>query len=170
MKVLWRCVFVTDVAVLVGLNKAILFAMEWLSVPRAKIEQSMIVAYFVCTVGNAWPSTGRWMLIAIQLPIVGWMWFMHRRPSATRSMLLLHLVSARVISLTVFTGMCAVIAWMRWPAWGYTIAMNMLYAAIYYAVSLPGGGEPGKRRKLALAKLKEMFGTSWVPVAPEVTG
>jgi len=167
MRVLWRCVFVTDIAVLAALIKGIRFAADWLSLTQARIEQGLIAAYTVCAVGGAWPLSVRWTVIAVQLPIAAWMWWMHRRPSAARTVALFTLAGPRVFSLVVFSLISVPVAWARWPGWGFTLAMNVLYVAIYYLVSLPSGGEPGRRRKLALAKLKEMFGTSWVPVPAE---
>lgn len=42
------------------------------------------------------------------------------------------------------------------------VAGNLCYVLVIYSTDLPSGGEPGKRRKLALAKLKELFG-GWMP-------
>ena len=56
----------------------------------------------------------------------------------------------------------------RWRDVLMPVSMNC-FLAFQYAMALPNDGQRGRRRKLALAKLKEMFGTAWMP-APVGSG
>lgn len=154
---------------------------EWLSLKRRWIERGLIVGYGVLMcVGDFFdwhyaPAHHRFelffelLMYSVYAMICTVMWSAQKMPEAHRFRRLLGVewIYGRVwtVILTVLMGVLLVtVPPHRWSDMFFPLGMSC-YAAFNYAISLPEDGERGKKRKLALAKLKQMFGTSWI-VAP----
>jgi hypothetical protein len=44
-----------------------------------------------------------------------------------------------------------------------TAIAQIVYLVFFYAADIRSDGTPGRRRKLALAELKKLFGAAWIP-------
>lgn len=164
-----------DFAVLRAVQWAITFSIELFSWSRVWIERGLMIANAISMISmdasivaseHAW--TG-WMLalVVVQSVMGFWMWTIHTIPESSRVIRLLSadLVIARV-GLICFVPMFTFLVFYDSHTIGlFRLAGHILLVVFIYACSLPNGGEKGKKRKMAIEKLKEMFGTSWMPEA-----
>lgn len=152
---------------------------EWLSLKRQWMERAIIAGYGVsCSAGAFFDwhfapphRFGHFDLFFNTLAIVIYavvcasMWRQQKRPEAERIHRLLTVEWIVMRSYGVFVVLVLSLLMLapprRWFDIFFPVGMSC-YAAFQYAISLPEDGERGKKRKLALAKLKAMFGTSWV--------
>ena len=145
----------------------LLWVEEWLSISQRRIERVMIVTYLALALVDA----GRGKTLYIVGPVLAYigclMWFMHRTPDAIRMVrerpnlavarcfLQLWLMSVIAISFLISKSMI--------PHNPLHLVQQTDYALFFYVVSISTKGDPGRRRKLALSKIIEMFGTGWIP-------
>lgn len=147
----------------------LLFLEEWLSIGQKLAERGMIVLYLVSIYGA--PINGKNGLtvrICGMFTIGSLMWCLHRIPEALRECgnfmskrravfrCCLQIVIADAIAFDLGV-------WMRTGHSGGAIAGQIVYAIFYYMVGIVSKGDRGRRRKLSWAKLKELFGTEWIP-------
>jgi hypothetical protein len=142
---------------------------DWLSISYDNLERGLIFGYVLCNimVGATQGGWG-WTIPLISL-FNGWlMWDWHRRPDSTRKHLLFIaglaffrigvLLLMIILSVNDFRGsvhLCDT----------ESALSNVVFIVALYATSLPKhGDEGGKKRKAALAKIKALFGTSWMPI------
>lgn len=163
---IWRI----DINLLKATRAVIVFCNEWLSLSQARIEQLLGVAFIVLDeVGWARYHAGglrTFSLAFVPLNLL-WVWARHRTPAAARANGLLHNVRSLVFRLLmVFLAVfCFGSSLLRHNVDLIDLS-TVVVVPFIYVTALPhdDGSRRGKRRKLALAKLKEMFGTSWVPL------
>jgi hypothetical protein len=148
---------------------------EWLSISQKRAEQGMIVLYVV--LGIIVPG-GRYATflqmagtICEKIPIVAFvacmMWLLHRRPAVIRR--ISYGSRATAIGRFIVQMMMLLAAFIviffsphRWTD-GAVAFSQVEYIVFFYAVDITSDGERGRRRRLALAELKKMFGTEWIP-------
>lgn len=165
-------VWAIDLKLLKLTRAAIELCDEWLSLSQARIEQVLGIAFLVLDAVGwalAHPCVFRSIGLACIPVNLLWVWVRYRSTAAARGSELLYSVRALVFRLA-----------MLWITVS-TAGMSLLYrnldlidlaglvlVAFIYVTALPHdeGSRRGRKAKLALAKLKEMFGTSWMP-APQ---
>ena len=141
----------------------------WLSFSQKRIEQtiwlasigaSVVACFYIC---SRLPSM--LPLCAIFIPYMAWLQYRQlRMPASVR---LMRLFSRRGVFNRLF--------WQIWivtfllpphHSWRTDIAFTVWYGLgclFDYVTVISSDGQRGKRRKLALEKLKELFGTAWIP-------
>ena len=141
---------------------------EWLSISQKCAERGMIVLYVLLTM-----TPPKWTLIVIMVKIVSavmigiLMWSIHRRPASIRKYVQRsHFESKnRLITQGIF-GLLIVGILFEPPHYWTDVLMavaQVVYVVFFYATDITSDGERGRRRKAALAELKKMFGTEWIP-------
>jgi hypothetical protein len=141
---------------------------EWLSISQEYAERGMIALYVVLTL---LPS--KWMLSFVlakticALSIGTLMWMLHKRSAAVRKYTQRSRFEAvnRIILQGVFGVMAATVLFVPPHQWTDvpTAVAQVVYVVFFYATDITSDGERGRRRKAALAELKKMFGTEWIP-------
>lgn len=142
---------------------------EWLSISQKYAERGMIVLYVTLLAGPSHPtelSFPVWLSVA--LLAAPSMWFLHRRPDAMRECgkFLRKIHACFRVGLQFFSGAIAIFELTTWAHTQRDIpaaAAQVTYLVFYYMIDIASKGKPGRRRKLAWAKLKELFGTEWIP-------
>jgi len=141
---------------------------EWLSISQKHAEQSMIALYLILTmIPPKWTLSVVLVKIAEAFCISPLMWLMHIRPAAIRRYTQGSRFQAvnRLILQGVFGVIAAVVFFMsphQWTDAPMAVA-QVVYVVFFYATDITSDGERGRRRKAALAELKKMFGTEWIP-------
>jgi hypothetical protein len=159
-----------DYALIVAARACVRFADEWLSCPQIWIERGLIFAIQgpQLVVAIARPSWLAWLSV---LMTGYWLSRRYDTPDALRMAQLASpiFVAWRLVFLLMtafFLGLAVAEplprGWLRAARIGYELGV----IAFVYVASLPRGGgrRRGRKRALALEKLKAMFGTSWMPV------
>lgn len=151
------------------------WADEWLSLSQSRIEEGLIVAYaathvltFVHSVMQNPRDYGSWLPIGVAVYLTYWMWDSHRKPRAVRAFMRWRFPFLRLIWFffsLVFLGPVFYVrnVWMLAVVFPFYPLLGFQYVLV-----CGGDGQSGRRRKLALAKLKEWFGVGWLP-EPEGT-
>ena len=68
------------------------------------------------------------------------------------------------IILQICLGFFAIVAVVPPPPSASNIAVaQIVYVVFIYMTDITSNGERGRRRKLSWAKIKELFGTVWIP-------
>lgn len=176
---LFSVICTVDVFLLKQMLGLLRWGTEWLSLKRVWMERGMIVGYSACFIGNTvfglhgdiqhrsrnLEFSAMVCCIALYLLICQWMWRRQKLSEAERVRRLLSMegMASRIYALllAVLFSLLELAPPRRW----YDVLVPAgfgFYVAFEYAISLPEDGERGRKRKLALAKLKEMFGTSWI--------
>jgi hypothetical protein len=155
------------------------FLEDWLW-SRRWIERCMIAGYLfpylawvrgVCSFNRAFRPYLPLAFLVLAFVSSG-MWAQHRLGDSER---IARMSDRTAIGFRVFmAGWALVLCWLstRPPHHWFDVLQPLGFASytiFQYAAVWPGGGQPGRRRKLAWAKLKEIFGesgVSWLP-APE---
>ena len=141
---------------------ALLWLEEWLSIKQKAVER-FIMGLYTCILLS--PSSWRVRIsnIALAAFMLGLMWSFHRRPAAERGVArridMLALWRA-LLQLTTLVG--SVIEACLLP-YNMTLVLLPLWIVFIYVTDISNHGHPGRRRKLALAELKKLFGTEWMP-------
>lgn len=170
-------IYAVDIFLLKSMMLLLRWGTEWLSLKRRWMERSMIVGYGVSFSVNIacdfhyGRHRGRFdpFLIAIcvclYLVVCATMWTQQKRPDSYRINRLFSIegILNRIWSVGLMLAFVPLelLPPVRWFDMLAPLGFAF-YAAFQYALSLPEDGERGKKRKLTLAKLKEMFGTSWI--------
>jgi hypothetical protein len=161
-----------DFIILRSVYASRVFLIEWLSFTRRGIERSMIAIYFLCMMAFhiAPPSGHLWFGLAVYGLVAFGMWLEHKRDNRSRifKMMMREWVIGR-ISFAAFNVANSLGFLYAFPFLIALLACTGLgmWILLQYSTSLPDGDEvPGRRRKIAAAELKKLFGTSWMP-APQ---
>ena len=147
---------------------------EWFSISQKNAERGMIVLYLVLMIAPILIRKETWSVMLVGVVayaiIVRWMWEWHRTPAAARGRYdqssALRVVRAGVQMFLLFVTFVDVI-FVESPPRRLTDYLSgagqIVYIAIYYATDIASNGKRGRRRKLAMAELKKLFGTEWIP-------
>jgi hypothetical protein len=150
------------------------FCEEWLSVSCQRFERGLIVLYtaplLVENLVFGRRHAFRTLMVFAVIFLARWMWRMQQKPDSFRAMLLFQSEGAvcRVALALLALLDLGQIAAPGAATWHDVMmaAPFTFYAMFMVSIALPrGDNKPGRKRKLALAKLKEIFG-GWLP-APE---
>ena len=156
-----------DVWLLLRARAVIEFCHEWLSLPQRRLERGLLAVMLPALVCCSW---GSWWIYAA--PLAAWSAILeHRKPDARRAAEIAHVgsIAARLITMAYAAPwlvllaflMVAGFAWWMVPG----LAVLVFWPLFVYIAALPASRGPGgRKRKLALAKLKAWFGTAWLPV------
>jgi hypothetical protein len=152
---------------------------EWLSIPQKRVEQSMIVIFCIASfigplIGLLKQFDGHAAIMLLIYELTGFrlvgtvfiaqlMWWMHRRPAAMRGIWKRRPSMGRVFFQLFFFFICFCF-WLTLP---HLVAVEesvvqVVMLLFYYVADIGSTGQRGRKRKLALAKLKELFG-GWLP-------
>jgi hypothetical protein len=128
----------------------------------------MIALYLVLTLPPAkWTLSLVLVKIICALSIGTLMWMLHKRPAVVRKYTQRSRFEAvnRIILQGVFGVMAAAVLFALPHQWTDvpTALAQVVYVVFFYATDITSDGERGRRRKAALAELKKMFGTEWIP-------
>jgi hypothetical protein len=147
----------------------------WLSISQKRAEQGMIVLYvFFTFLAPGWTFTslakmsGMIVVNILSAFIVLYtMWILHKRPAVMRkasnkSLIMIIGRSALQAMMLVLTG-AIIFASPHLKKDVLTVSEQIEYLVFFYSTCITFDGEPGRGRKLALAELKKMFGTEWIP-------
>jgi hypothetical protein len=154
----------------------LLWLEEWCSISQKAAERAMIVGYVFLFLSMA--SVQHALMVAlVQYPfaliITYFMWSIHRTPAAARwgphapdgLKRLRVLMQVFLLSL----GALSIALQPRHISSYADFLRQADYVLFYYSCQIGSNGERGRRRKLALAELKKMFGTAWIPKPIEVS-
>jgi len=144
---------------------------EWLSISQKQAERGMIVIYlcfYLLPDNEQSLNHGQflWVKICFAAFVGMMMWWMHRRPAALRGRTTLFRETSllRVLLQVVFGLIILFDFFGPFHHSPHNISVLQIdYVIFLYACDIHSGGERGRRRKLALAELKKMFGTEWMP-------
>lgn len=148
---------IVDVYLLLAMHYTILFLIEWFSFSRKWIERAMIGVFATLWFAQPFPFSYSWKFFFGAINIA-WFWSLHRKSDKQRIIYMISwpFIGLRLTYLALHVLDCFGKIGLLWAV------QDLLFVVIIYATSIPGGGDPGRRRKLALDKLKELFGTSWI--------
>lgn len=142
---------------------------EWFSVSQARLELSIVVAYAfgrVLLVVGVLAEQGEgpiWLLVVLSVYFVWWM--RHSRRRSVHLLLRIHWIGVLMRFMFLFFFLAdlpgLVTGWNLYRS-GDTFS-DLSLALFVYVISVSSDGQSGRRRKMALAKLKELFGPLWVP-------
>jgi hypothetical protein len=155
------------------LEVLLLWLEEWFSISQKRAEQSMIVLYLLLNIPSLYiPSPIlSFILIPFKIICVGSvgcvMWILHQRPDFVRKSAREGQFDAvlRIVVQILFgtiAGFTLFLVPHRWADLSQALA-QLLYAVFFYVTNITSNGKPGRRRKMALADLKKMFGFEWIP-------
>jgi len=144
----------------------LLFLEEWLSISQKSVERGMILIYMALLL-VAMLRTLSGLDICAVFFVGSSMWILHRRPSALRGRqkTAIFFPCFRV-GLQFLIGTLSFIDIVAAPHFSgdtETAAAQIVYLIFFYMIDIRSGGERGRRRKLAWAKIKALFGTEWIP-------
>ena len=166
MNLLWRI----DDMILNGLDAAVVWCIEWFSWSRKWIERVLIGACAVTDYVNLSimpPSMPGWAAVLFLLPLLVTLVSLHASTPRQRGLrrhdttLCVARVGYVVLGILVTALVICTHSWSRTHAWD--TASGLTGILTFDMVALGNEGDPGKRRKIALTKLKELFGSSWIP-------
>lgn len=157
-----------DLVMLRAAKWTVEMAEEWLSLSQGRIERGLMMAFLAGYVTVGWHSW--WLLL---FPFTAWgCWIQHRMPAARRAARIAssHSIFWRLASIAnllfflLIDGLAVALQGFQW--WIVPVLIVIVsYPCFEYVTALPSRKDGlGKKRKLALAKLKAMFGTGWMPV------
>lgn len=141
---------------------------EWFSISQKQVEEGMIALYLVL-----YMASWQWKLpylaaeIAVNIFVGLTMVWLHRKPAATRGGVRRYpeLGALRIliqVIVLLFAGILLFIPPFRVTDIFLAVA-QIVYLVFFYMTDISSQGQSGRRRKLALAELKKLFGTAWIP-------
>lgn len=146
----------------------LLWLEEWFSISQKRVEEGMIVLYLALEMAGA-----RWTLSMLGINIATWLFaggtmiWLHRKPDARRGGAKCYLELRLLrISFQVIVFFLAGILFFLPPHRASDIGLGVaqiVYLVFFYMTDISSNGTPGRRRKLALAELKKLFGAAWIP-------
>lgn len=161
-----RILYAYDQWCLAKLETFLVWLEEWFSIPQKTVERALIVIYLAIFVLP--PSNHARSATFICAFCLGYMmWILHQRPQAVRFLTRRNKTSAILrLSFQFWCGFvvfrCLLSLFHRLD--DITNAILVIdYLIFFYMIDLNSEGTPGRRRKLALAELKKLFGTEWIP-------
>ena len=155
-----------DLWLLIAIDNAVVFFVEWSGARRVRVERGLILLWGGCFSLWVifWMHRGWYWLL---LFVVGGMWAMWDLPEASGSMRLHRMLTKTVSRLfsTVWLGCLMAIACLppRQLTYLLVVAAHIFGILFEYSIAMPKSGDPGRRRKAEIARLKELFGSSWIP-------
>lgn len=136
---------------------------EWLSVSQRVVEKALIILYVFAPIVNV-PRPSAFISISFCGLIGVMLWIQALEPEAVREARA-HAPGVGVlrVCMQVFA-----ICVMSMPPHGIKVDIGVglqmcSYVLFQYSVSIGNTGERGRHRALSMAKLKELFGTEWMP-------
>lgn len=156
-----------DIFALKCVQSARAFLVEWLSWTVRGIERGMIVVYMA---SGLFGLRQRWISITFSCVlglllvfIVFALWTSTYSDDQGRLQKLMdgHWMVLRVFLVGLALHWVTVlIVYRDLPSLGSAV-QGVTFLLIHVSTSLPEGGEPGRRRKMALDKVRALFGTAW---------
>jgi hypothetical protein len=156
-----------DAFMLGQVERLVTWCEEWLSISQRRLESACIVAYGVVftartIAAHAWPG----LLLVIWVTSI--LWAVHRLPQATRTArahpgrdLFIHIFADALIGLRIVSMLLV---------FSYSDVSGLLEGALLSLIvrmlDIASNGDVGRKRKLSLAKLKELFGAGWMVPQP----
>jgi hypothetical protein len=162
-----KTVLMIDLTLLIVAKRIVDMLYDWMAIRRRWVEWALAVTYMgAFAVASFWQRD--WSGVALAGFVGLTMWYEIRKPKTVRMMRLVDIVSicARVL-VTLMVGFFVTLMVLAPPHRlvdiPYAIS-QMAYLGFMYVTVLPDrDGERGRKAKMAFSKLKELFGTSWVP-------
>jgi hypothetical protein len=152
-------------------ESVVVFLEEWLSVSQRQIEWSLIGAY-IC-IGAFGNYHGRFYVFMLTIhlaanTIAGYCMALTGRLRQTTLFYHRYEVSSRLVRMATTSAMALIIPlqFIRPIHWGIDIAnatAAAVFIAFFFVIAVVRTGRRGRRRKLALAKLKSLFGGIQIP-------
>jgi hypothetical protein len=160
-----KLIFAYDAWCLRRIEALLAWLEEWMSISQPRVEQGLIVIYItLLNTGRKFTTTFITLQIICSLGIALMMWWLHRRPAAVREASKRSSMSAMVrIFFQTWFLLLVVVCTVSRPIDYQDIAMYLDYLLFFLMNDISSKGKPGRRRKLALEKLKELFGSAWIP-------
>jgi hypothetical protein len=132
----------------------------WFSISQLETERALLVLYLIAAVvGPQWE-----LRMPGSILIVATLYWLHRRPTAKRQVFRhyqpigFHVVRALLQASWIFLALNDLR--VQRPTGALS---DIYYLILFYAVYIPlDEDRRGRRRKLALAELKKLFGTEWI--------
>jgi hypothetical protein len=134
---------------------------EWFSISQKQTERGLMILYvflifYILNILVVWK--GLYLLFCFVVGSVLFaMWIMQSRPMELRGGDRPYKAVSRV-SVQILFGMLICIILLKlshgWHSWKYA-AGQVVYLIFFYMIGINSNGERGRRRKLALAKLKK---------------
>lgn len=162
MAILW-----VDDCLLLATQWTLVFFCDWLSINQRQIERSLIVLHLALGFYNRIVAGAFWF---VWVPLVWTLeyWILYTRPNQIRFFLLFDprtcvvrfLLAVFLFLIGPFPILFLSNGVRNWSELSYWL----VFIAFLYTTSLPRNDPPrGRKRKEALSKLREQFGTSWLP-------
>jgi hypothetical protein len=141
---------------------------EWLSISQKAVERSLIFIYalasaiLIMSAARHEINIPIWMQSLISLLMIFFLWDWHTDPSTVRSIKHTHSYHAIFRVLWQFMALTSLFPPYKGKLIdiGFPLA-DIAFTLFLYVVASNCGGERGRKRKMAWAKLKELF--SWLP-------
>jgi hypothetical protein len=155
-----------------GRVKAVLdWLYEWLSISQKVVERSLIAAYVI---GRILEMAGvvlhesheepLWVIVFVAVFFAGVLWRIHTEPSTVRTTILsslpIFLPLKMMWQLFAFLAIISIAKGRGVYDIGWMID-DVTWVLLWYVFSVNSDGEKGRKRKMAWAKLKELF--AWLP-------
>jgi hypothetical protein len=171
-----RIVFVLvwiDIWILYLLGKAVNWLVEW-GIARIRLERAVVLVYALVTTFDGTRKfithselvsnrLGDVSLLVLNLWNSFMFWEVERTENhRARRRCSLGFFASRIAVLTLWVITLMIFTFSR-EAYLLVMQCTALVLIIYLLSVGDGGGEPGRRKQLALDKLKEMFGSEWMP-------
>jgi len=140
----------------------LLWLEEWLSLSQNEVEKVMMFIYLICGIMNSVGSIDN-----ISIMFMGWiMYSLHKNPDVNRAGIEHSPIAATGRPLVQIWTLCMIVTYLVPPIRTKDVIASIQvvdYLLFSYLVSVSTKGDPGRRRKLAWSKIKELFGTKWLP-------
>jgi hypothetical protein len=155
-----------DAYVLEKVKAFVVLCEEWISVSQSQLEIGCMVSYIVGS-GTIDISNRAWLSLAFDGFVLWCMWDMHSKTSAERQECHAALVPVRIfcrVGSQCFVALSIMLLGLKICTASVALLVEAASVALFLAlISISSDGENGKRRRIALAKLKELFGVEWMP-------
>lgn len=141
---------------------------EWFSISQARAEKGMIVLYLTLLIAaGGWTFMLLPLRIGIYIMLLVIMILLCRKPAAARGGAKrypeLRLMRVPILIILLFFAGFFFFAPPHRVVDIENGLAQIVYLVFFYSTDIGSTGERGKRRKLAWAELKKLFGTAWIP-------
>lgn len=148
---------------------------EWLSISQKWAERATLALYVVLIIVPEkldLYEIGAKVFLAFWLAFINW--HLHRRPESMRNSTQrnpMYRAVRAVLGLFLIFLAAALYGMPRHLLVDFTSGTaQLVYLVFFYMTDITSNGERGRKRKLALAELKKLFGTEWIPKPVTVPG
>lgn len=153
-----------DILIEFWLWRAVVWLEEWFDVPQKRVEQASIVLYLIFA--NLPISKLFGVTLAITLSVAALMYMWHRKPAAIRGFNTVWSHLLRILLVCPLMASAVVLLITNHDVF-FLLAQTM-YLLTFYITDMNTNGTPGRRRRLAMAELKKLFGDiTWLPKPAE---